>query len=44
MVQIWVNTLGPGQNFGYIVDNIFKCISLDKNFGIWNKIPSKYVP
>ena len=32
--DIWFNTLGPGQNGWYFVNNIFKCIFLKENLYI----------
>ena len=39
-----VNTLRPRQNGRNIADDIFKCIFLNENFSISNKISLKYVP
>ena len=38
------STLRPRQNGHHFADDIFKCISLNENFWILNKIPLKYVP
>ena len=40
----YFNTLRPKQNDLYFEDDIFKRISLNENFWIWNKISLKYVP
>ena len=42
--QQWDNTLRPRQNGCHFAEGIFKCISLNENFRIWNKISLKYVP
>ena len=39
----WVNSLRPRQNVFQFADDIFKHISLNGNFWIWNKISLKYV-
>ena len=38
------NSLAPGQNGRHFADNIFKCIFLNENFCISNKISLKFVP
>ena len=39
-----MNTLSPRQNVRHVADDISKCILLNENFSILNKIPLKYVP
>ena len=39
-----VNSLRPRQNGRHFADNIFKCIFLNVNFRVSNKISLKYVP
>ena len=39
-----INTLRPRQNGCHVADNVYKCISSNKNFRILNKILLKYVP
>ena len=46
-ISFWphcVNTLRLRQNGRHFLDDIFKCISLNENFWILNKISLKYVP
>ena len=40
----WVNTLRPRQNGRHFADDIFKCILLNENVWIPNKISLKFVP
>ena len=44
MIPVYMNTLGPRQNGRHFADDIFKCISLNENSWILNKISLKYVP
>ena len=39
-----INSLRPRQNDRYFADDIFKCILLNENFLILDKISLKYVP
>ena len=39
-----LNTLRPRQNDRHFADSIFKCIFLNENFRISNKISLKFVP
>ena len=39
-----LNTLRPRQNGRHFADDIFKCILLNENVWIGNKIPMKFVP
>ena len=40
----YVNTLTPKQNGHHFLDDIFKCIFLNENVSIANKISLKFVP
>ena len=42
--QVTCFNLSPGQNGLHFADDVFKCISLNKNFWIRNKISLKCVP
>ena len=44
IIHYIVNTLRPRQNGRHLADNIFKCIFLNENFWIPNKISLKFVP
>ena len=39
-----VNTLRPDKMAATLADDIYKYISLNENFWIWNKISLKYAP
>ena len=41
--QALFNTLGPRQNSRHFAGDIFKCISMNENFWILNKISLRYV-
>ena len=40
----WINTLRPKENSRHFVDGILKCIFLNENVWILNKISLKFVP
>ena len=39
-----LNTLRPGQNGRHFANGTFKCIFLNENCGVLDKVPFKYVP
>ena len=43
-LKLLVNSSPPGQDGRHFVDNIIKCIFLNEDIWISNKISLKYVP